>query len=406
MSEKRKFCNALAGFAMGYLYVSCFLGGFTARGVMKTWYPLVFALAFVLWGAAIGRKRPQNPDARLWLGAVLLIAAALALNRGRAVEGWGVLALHGAAGMWSICSMGAAFGAEHPLFFLWDGLNAFLLLPFGNFFLRLRDLFRGAAALRRAGPEEKKRRKEIWIVLACLLLALPVLFWTAGLLAQADANFGAVLGKIKIDFRFQMPWWFVGKVLLGLPVAAYLYGLLAGAANRQPPDKQAAAKRLEGLQKLPPMAANAVWVMFIGLYLLFFTVQAGNLLAVFGGKVPGKLTAAEYARSGFFQLCLVMAINFILLELGSLFARVNPLGKGFSGILLVQSLFLAVTAGAKLWLYIARFGFTPLRLLSAWAVVVLSAGCILSLLSLAGHKNGFRNWLYFAVITFTILCFY
>ena len=146
--------------------------------------------------------------------------------------------------------------------------------------------------------------------------------------------------------------------------------------------------------------------MFAGLYVLFFLVQAGNLLAAFRGQIPGTLTAAKYARSGFFQLCLVMGINFLLLELGSLLAVRNRTGVILSAVLMVQSLLLAVTAGAKLWLYIHRFGFTPLRLLSAWAVVTLSAGCIFTLLHLAGKAHSFRRWLYFAVLTFTALCFY
>ena len=47
-----------------------------------------------------------------------------------------------------------------------------------------------------------------------------------------------------------------------------------------------------------------------------------------------------------------------------------------------------------------------LRLLSAWAVVTLSAGCIFTLLHLTGKAHSFRRWLYFAVLTFTALCFY
>ena len=99
-----------------------------------------------------------------------------------------------------------------------------------------------------------------------------------------------------------------------------------------------------------------------------------------------------------------MGINFSLLELANVLAQ--SCRKSLSAVLMVQSLLLAVTAGAKLWLYISRFGFTPLRLLSAWGVLVLAAGCVFVLLSLSGRKNGFRNWLALAVLSFALLCFY
>ena len=93
-----------------------------------------------------------------------------------------------------------------------------------------------------------------------------------------------------------------------------------------------------------------------------------------------------------------------MLELANVLAQ--SCRKSLSAVLMVQSLLLAVTAGAKLWLYISRFGFTPLRLLSAWGVLVLAAGCVFVLLSLSGRKNGFRNWLALAVLSFALLCFY
>ena len=71
-----------------------------------------------------------------------------------------------------------------------------------------------------------------------------------------------------------------------------------------------------------------------------------------------------FAMSESVQLCAVMAINFFLIWLLSILAKQNRAGKWLQGLLMVQSIFLAVTAGAKLWLYISRFGFTPLRLLS------------------------------------------
>ena len=149
---------------------------------------------------------------------------------------------------------------------------------------------------------------------------------------------------------------------------------------------------------------------FIALYLVFFGVQAGHLLGAFIGSVPGKLTAAQYARQGFFQLTLVMAINFLLLGAAALCSREAPARhrvlRGMGTALMVESIFLAVTAAAKLGLYISRFGFTPLRLLSMWGVLVMTAGCVLTIGSLQGLRGAARKWVWFAAATFTALCFF
>lgn len=412
MERKRTFFLALSSYFIGYLYVCCMLFGFTDFDSAVEWYALLFAAVFALWGNEIGKeKKPLGKDRLLFLAAMLLIALAISLGRCNATGGWEILALHGAAALWGLYRMGGDLGLEEPLFLVRDTIAALLLLPFGSFFLRIRTVFRGLVSCFRSisRPADKKRRQSILIVVLCLLAALPVLIWTAKLLTQADENFGAFLSGIGSIFQWTLPDSAVTqliRVLLSLPVSAYLYGLLAGSACRSVPDAAAAKVKIAGMQRLPAAAACGVWGMFAALYVLFFLVQANNLLAVFRGEVPGTLTAANYARSGFFQLCLVMGINFLLLGLGKLLTPQSRAGIWLAGILMVQSLLLAVTAGAKLGLYIHRFGFTPLRLLSAWGVLVLGAGCVLTLLGLAGKKHGFRSWVYFTVLTFTALCFY
>ena len=86
--------------------------------------------------------------------------------------------------------------------------------------------------------------------------------------------------------------------------------------------------------------------------------------------------------------------------------RSNKLLRAFALILMAESLLLAVTAGSKLWLYIARFGFTPLRLLSSWAVVVLAAGCVLAVATILRPCRAVQKWIWFAAGSFALLCLY
>ena len=111
---------------------------------------------------------------------------------------------------------------------------------------------------------------------------------------------------------------------------------------------------------------------FCAVYLLFFTVQGSYLFGAFRHRLPVGFTVAQYARQGFFQLCMVMGVNFLLLWLVTHSSRaLNRPGRIMCTVLLEQSILLAVTALSKLALYIACFGFTPLRLQSSWLVCVL-----------------------------------
>lgn len=389
--------------------IGYFIGWFYWKTLLEPWPMLLFVAAFLGWGVAIGlKKQPKGKMHRFWAGVTVLIALALSLKRCNATQDWGILALHGTAGLWALSYLGADRGGEDALGFAWDCADAFLLLPFGNFFGRITDTVSGFAGLLKPwdGETGKKRRRDFWLAVLCLVLALPLLVLVMNLLCEADAGFEKLIQGFQLNLRLSENFlnecfWF----LLGLPVGAYLYGLLRGAARRQE-TRRVSRERLEKIRVVPANGANLVLGLFAAVYFLFFGVQAGNLFAVFSGHVPGTLTAAGYARSGFFQLCAVMAINFFLIWLLSILAKQNRAGKWLQGLLMVQSAFLAVTAGAKLWLYISRFGFTPLRLLSAWAVIVLTAGCILMLRSLMTGKKSFRLWLSFAAGSFTALCFY
>ena len=399
---RRKLFLPLIGYFIGWLYW---------KTMLEQWPMLLFVAAFFAWGAAFCReKKPKGEMHWFWAGVTALIGLTVTLKRCNATVGWSLLAMHAAAGLWALSYFGADRGEREVLEFAWDCLDAFLILPFGNFFGRVKDTVSSVAALCRPlqGADGKKKRQNFWLALLCLVLALPVLMLAANLLGQADAGFENLMQHVHGLFQWKLSekaWEELLLFALGLPVGAYLYGLLRGAALRRE-TRRVSAESLEKLRVLPPMGTNLVLGLFSALYFLFFGVQAGNLFAVFSGHVPGTLTASDYARNGFFQLCGVMAINFGLVWLLSLLAVETRAGKWLQGLLMVQSIFLAVTAGAKLWLYISRFGFTPLRLLSAWAVTVLTAGCLLVLRTLIWGKNGLRLWVYFAAGTFTVLCFY
>ena len=332
---KKRFFLAFAGYFVGWLYW---------KTMLEEWPMVLFVAAFLAWAACIGlTKKPKGKMHWFWAAVTVLIGLAITLKRCNATDGWDILALHGAAAFWAISFCGADRGGEEAIGFAWDCLDAFLLLPFGNFFGRIQDAVSSLAGLAKPanGEEGKKMRRDFWLAVLCLVLALPLLVLVTNLLGQADAGFENMVHDFQKLFRWNLSEHFWEECFLfaiGLPVGAYLYGLLRGAARRENTPVLSAVQ-LEKLRVLPGSGANLVLGLFCGVYFLFFGVQAGNLLAVFSGHSPGTLTASDYARSGFFQLCAVMAINFFLIWLLSLLTKASPLGRGLQAVMMVQSIF-------------------------------------------------------------------
>lgn len=421
----RFMAAALGSYAIGWLWICCFLAGFTDSRYENTpldrlaaWYAAVFTAAFLLWSWLLLRKKvPASREHWFWLGCTVVIAAAIAVGGCNATSGWSVLALHGFGAYWVVCRSGLLTEGETSDFLPYDLLETFIILPFSNFFLRITTLFYGIYGLFSRSENSATRRRAAAVSAAVVVVVLPVFLMAGNLLGQADSLFAEIWASMGRFFtlRWSCPEWLPPQLLrlaFGIPVGAYLFGLVGGSFRREKPrlDRSAARQSLEKLRFAPEKTAAGVLCAFLALYLLFFGVQAQHLLGAFLGNVPGTLTASQYARQGFFQLCQVMGINFVLL--GAVFlcsrsaVREHSLLRRLSMGLMVESIFLAVTAASKLVLYISRFGFTPLRLLSMWGILVLCAGAILAICSLRKPCKAMQKWVWFAAASFTLLCLY
>lgn len=418
--EKRKppLWAALTAYVIGWLWACCFVFGFYSGVVnyMHDWYVLLFAGVFFLWAEACLHRRRGIREHWFWLACMVLTALAISLKGDRAADGLGYLALHGFAGYWVLCRAGLLTEGSTGPFLPADLADAFVLTPFGNFFLRIVTIFSAVKNRIFLGNDRKQTMKNAGISAMILVLAFPFFLLAGNLLGQADAEFEKIFANLGGLFTLDAQWRNLlteqfARFLFGLPVGAYLFGMAGGALCREKPMLNAdeTKKKLELLRIAPNGTFTAVLCGFAGLYLLFFVIQAKHLLAAFWGIVPGTLTAAQFAREGFFQLLAVMAINFGLLAAAAKLSRIpirshrilRPLAAG----LMVESLFLAVTAASKLVLYIQRFGYTPLRVLSSWAVAVMTAGCLLALVSLKRNCRAIHKWVLFAAGTFTVICF-
>lgn len=388
-----------ASMLIGYAYVLSIMSDH-----WKVWL-LAFA-AMLCAGAGLAfREERRRGECWVWLGCLwtCLLCGIFGRNRVWDLHVW--YFIHAFGAYWLIARSGRLLDGESGCRLpadLWYGLAVY---PFRHFLLRVR-------VARSGGRSRGRGRLNAAAVAGTVLAAIVAAFLFSVallLLSDADPNFQRWTDGVWLFFEKLDPA-YLFYFLLSLPVGAYLYGMVFGA-RRETPDAVAARRAridagVAALRKVP----GTVWPVLLGafaaMYLAFFALQGSYLFDGLRSVLPEQFTAAQYARRGFFELCGVMAVNFGLLGAAALSAegglRARPAAKGMSAVLIAESALFAVTAAAKLALYIRRFGFTPLRLQSAWLVLVLFAGCAAAMRALLTGRDTAKPWLIFAGVTLAL----
>lgn len=364
-------------------------------------FTVLFWLALEIFCRRMGRPK-ASAESRFWAACMLIIAVSIRLWGSRTTNGWDLFLLHGTAGYWALGRAGALCeGRTGPLLPV-DLGRAFITLPFGGFFLRVRTLWQGLRG--------KKWGRQAGVLLATLLVVSPALLLAAQLLAGADDLFHAQLRGILdwVEGLFSAQG--VLCFLLSLPVGCYLYGLVAGALRKPAPAKAAKDLRAaaERCRCVPPLAVGAAMAVFCALYLLFFALQARYLFGAFTGVLPEGFTASQYAVQGFWQLCEVVLLNFAVLTAAAKFSslplRSQPGLKALALLLTGSSALFVVIAASKMGLYIRRFGLTPSRLLASWFMLVLAVWVTLAIVSICRPFGAVRWGVFAAAGLFALLC--
>ena len=405
-AARKELIAALLSYLAAYIYVAAPFGG-----ELELWL-LVFTAFYFALVEYLCASRRRVWESWVWLGCMLSAVCSYVFSP---CEVWGKSATFIFANIfavwWTMSRAGVLLDGESGHFLPFDALNGFVLLPFGNFFLRVRTWWYFASRPRREG--KKLNTSALVGSIIAVLLALLLLLSALEHLSGADAGFGTLVGNITgfftnnvnlVDFLF--------KLLMSLPVGAYIFGLISGSmrlSTERISERRGFLESLLGQLRIVPARVWSICLaVFIVVYAVFFVMQGGYMFGAFTRTLPEDFTVAEYARRGFFELCRVMALNFVLLWLVTRMSKPpvseRKVSLALCVTLLAESILFAVIALSKLALYIDCFGFTPLRLQSTWLALVLLAGCAAALHSLITGRRSCRAWMIFGAVTLSALC--
>lgn len=301
----------------------------------------------------------------------------------------------------SISAVGAA------LFFFATGL-------FTNWSLPIKALTAGFRT-RRDGTKRHATGVGLGIVIAlCLLLIVIV-----PLLASADMVFESMVSRL-LDALWNLQIgdvaWHVAYTLIAGP---FMFGLLWGLVNGT--GVSAPGEGAEHTDELSAGIATrckhaALIVVLVALCLVYAFFAWIQFRYLFSGTEAVSMHGgyAEYARSGFFQLCAITFINSAVILLSAQVAHLQaktPNGK--HGVMRVMTcLLVALTAVIlasacmRMLLYIGAYGLTILRLLTLF-IMAFEAIILVALLAKAfvERTNFFATFFAGAIAVFLVFTF-
>lgn len=211
-------------------------------------------------------------------------------------------------------------------------------------------------------------KKGIGKVLIGLLCAVPVLLVVIPLLLSSDEAFRGMM-----DRMFENTGSTLFKVAfgIGMSVFAVCYGFCL-KLGRTVKEREGKFAGIENVYIISFLSAISVC------YLLYLFSQLAYFFSAFKGFLPnGGITYAQYARKGFFEICVIAVIN-LALVFGAMLLAKKQNGKVSHPIKLLATfigiftLIIITTAISKMVLYINAYGMTVLRLTTSAFMVFLA----------------------------------
>ena len=216
-----------------------------------------------------------------------------------------------------------------------------------------------------------------------LLISLPLLIALVALLAAADAVFASF---ITADVELGPVTGHVLMTLVLVPVV-----LVVGVAASAPVTDRPRGGGFGAIELATMLGLAAVVLGLFVVSQLVALTGAGDRLVTEAG-----LTPAEYARSGFFQLCWAAGLLLAFLALVRAVAAPEtldrPLVRALGALVPMLALGLVVVSLRRMALYDEAFGLTMLRLWVVGAAVWMALVLAMTMVRNASSRSD-RNWL-------------
>ncbi|MBE7057418.1 MAG: DUF4173 domain-containing protein [Ruminococcaceae bacterium] len=361
--SKVEIAYAWLCFVIGYGFCKVFSAAENPLGA----FLFIVALIITSFVVVKVKKATLGLNAYLVAGSALLMSASMVVTSNATIQFFSYMYCLLAYGYF----MYIAFGNQTE-----KGLSDLILIDFFKIlfivpFMSLGYIFPAAFS-----SSEKGRGKVVLKVLLGVAIAIIPTVVIVVLLSY-DSNFSNIIDKIFADWDVFSD---IFCITFGVPVGMYAYGIFFSSVENKTKDIMVAESCRNAsmkAKKAPVSTIIAATLPVLIVYIIFFISQWQYYVSGFKGILPVDTIYAEYAREGFFQLCTVSVINFIILIVISMFmcretAKPSIIQKVLVTVFSVFTLILIATAISKMVLYIDVYGLTQKRIYATWFMLVLT----------------------------------
>lgn len=391
-----------------------FAGGYVVLGILM-WNCLcmenftrglsVFSILYVITVLAYAglKKIPITGEKIFW--TLILLGICLPYSFYSVFDFGQTLMIFLTAAYWTlVITEGLLWKGRTSSWILLDSWNGLIALPILNFFCQIRLILQSFSDKREEGRDWR-------MVLLGGVISIPALLIIIPILSQADTGFQnlvtAVLNALGEELGTVL-W----RGIAGLLMGALMFGTLYGGVYKRHVKEEDCIRFHEESGRVfrfvPDTAVLTFGIIVSAVYVLFIGLQARYLFSAFFGILPKAYTYAQYARQGFFELCVIALLNAsFLTAMNGCTKTPRRKNRGLileNGILAVLTLLLLSTAASKLGMYIAAYGFTVKRCISSVFLIWLFLVFILVLIH-QKKEIPLVRWAVFAgAVFFTLLC--
>ena len=410
MEKERPFLEKLPGdrwdhiFAglyviLGILMWNCLCMENFARGLS------MFSILYIITVLAYAglKKFPITGEKIFW--TLILLGISLPYGFYSVFDFGQTLMIFLVAAYWTlVITEGLLWKGQTSSWILLDSWNGLIALPILNFLCQIRLIFQTFS--------EKREEKKDWrMVLLGILISIPALLVIIPILAQADTEFRSlvdtILDALGEDFRI-----LIWRGIVGILLGAFMFGTLYGGVYKRHVKEEECIRFHEESGRVfrfvPDIAVLTFGIIVSAVYVLFIGLQARYLFSAFFGILPEAYTYAQYARQGFFELCVIALLNASFLTAMNGCAKTpRRKNRGLlleNGILGALTLLLLTTAASKLGMYIVAYGFTVKRCISSIFLIWLFLVFILVLIYQKKNIPLVRWSVFAGAVFFTLLC--
>lgn len=381
----RSLVTLIAAFLLAIVHQYLFYG--KMAGVS---YPIFVCLfyAFMLYTAKDKLRKPKRLG-YLWFGAIFLLSLTYVLFQNMFFFGLNLVVIP----VLILLHMTYMLSDKRPSWSHFGIIGNMLEHLFPQNFRHWGTVL---TVLRRTGGSNMKdeRKQILKKVLIGLVISFPLLLVVITLLSSADGVFHHVLDELpylleRISFGegvVRTLW----IVLLGMGLFGLVWGFVDSKTyNWSTEPKTEYGPILPPLSfKVDPVIMTTILIAINTVYVLFVAVQFSYLFGAWEGVLPKDSSYAEYARSGFFELIMVTAINFVILMLAMLSEgkRSGLLPKIINILLYILvgcSTVMLYSAYTRLTLYEEAYGYTYIRFLVHAFMIFLGLLLIIAALRIA-----------------------